>query len=176
VKRHIDEHGSRGERTGGKCLLALTLAVAALGASAPAALGATTNDPSFGLQWADNNAGQFVPVQNTAGNIVGEARGTPGADEGALWAWQQVTTGSRSIVTGVVDTGVEFKHPDLAANMFTNPGGIGGCGAGSHGYDVLKEVCEPLDEDTGYDGHGTHVAGIIGAVGNNEVGVAGMNW
>jgi subtilisin family serine protease len=147
-----------------------------LGASAPAALGATTNDPSFGLQWADNNAGQFVPVQNTAGNIVGEARGTPGADEGALWAWQQVTTGSRSIVTGVVDTGVEFKHPDLAANMFTNPGGIGGCGAGSHGYDVLKEVCEPLDEDTGYDGHGTHVAGIIGAVGNNEVGVAGMNW
>jgi subtilisin family serine protease len=87
-----------------------------------------------------------------------------------------VSTGSRSIVIGETDTGVEYTHPDLAANIWNNPGGIGGCASGSHGYNVLTHTCEPMDNDTVYNGHGTHVAGILGAVGNNGVGVAGMNW
>ena len=84
------------------------------------------NDPSFGLQWAEQNTGQSV--NGTAG--------TANADEDAVPAWS-VTTGSSSVVVAVTDTGVEYTHPDLAANMWSNPGGIGGCAAGTHGFDVL---------------------------------------
>jgi subtilisin family serine protease len=125
----------------------------------------TPNDPSFGNQWAYQNTGQTV-----AG-----VSGTPGDDEKAAAAWS-VTTGSRSIVVAEVDTGVDYTHPDLAANIWSNPGGIGGCQAGTHGYNVVSSTCNPMDDDTSYNGHGTHVAGIIGAVGNNGVGVTGVNW
>ena len=87
-----------------------------------------------------------------------------------------MTTGSPSVVVGVADTGVDYTHPDLAANVWSNPGGIGGCPAGTHGYNVVSSTCDPMDTDGTYNGHGTHVAGIIGAVGNNGIGVAGMNW
>ncbi|HST14863.1 MAG TPA: S8 family peptidase [Gaiellaceae bacterium] len=123
------------------------------------------NDPSFTQQWAFRNTGQSV----------GGSTGTPGADESATAAWS-VTTGSRSIVVAEVDTGVDYNHPDLAANIWTNPGGINGCAAGTHGYSVLTGACDPMDDDTVYGGHGTHVAGIIGAVGSNGVGVTGVNW
>ncbi len=126
---------------------------------------ATPNDPSFPKQWAYQNTGQTV--NGTAG--------TPGDDEHAVPAWN-VSTGSRSIVIGEVDTGVDYSHPDLAANIWTNPGGIGGCAAGTHGYNVIAASCDPMDDDTVYGGHGTHVAGIMGAVGNNSVGVTGVNW
>jgi hypothetical protein len=123
------------------------------------------NDPSFALQWSALNHGQ---------NVDG-VRGIRGADDKAAVAWT-VTTGRRSIVIGEVDTGVDYLHPDLAANTWTNPGGIGGCPAGTHGYNVIAGICDPADDDTTYNGHGTHVAGIMGAVGNNHLGVAGMNW
>ncbi len=123
------------------------------------------NDPSFGLQWRSLNTGQSV-------NGV---TGTAGADDKAAQAWS-VSTGSRSIVIGEVDTGVDLTHPDLQANIWTNPGGIGGCAAGTHGYNVLTGSCSPVDDDNAYGGHGSHVAGIMGAVGNNGTGVAGMNW
>src|SRR6202043_3292516 len=138
------------------------------------ASGATNvpNDPSFGLQWGSLNTGQN-------GNGI---TGIAGADDHAAAAWT-VTTGSRSIVIGEVDTGVDYTHPDLAANIWSNPGGIGQnkkeehiCAKGTHGYNVLNETCDPIDEDTDYGGHGTHVAGIMGAEGNNGEGVAGMNW
>ena len=123
------------------------------------------NDPSFTLQWGSSNLGQ----------TVNGIRGVAGADDKAVAAWT-VTTGRRSIVIGEVDTGVDYLHPDLAANIWTNPGGIGGCPAGTHGYNVVAATCDPADDDTVYNGHGTHVAGIMGAVGNNHIGVAGVNW
>jgi subtilisin family serine protease len=79
-------------------------------------------------------------------------------------------------VIAEVDSGVDYNHPDLAANIWSNPGGVGGCPAGTHGYNVLTSTCDPMDDDTAYGGHGTHVAGILGAVGNNADGVAGVNW
>ena len=123
------------------------------------------NDPYIENQWAVENTGQMV-------NGVG---GTAGADERANAAWA-VTTGTNSVVVAVLDTGVQYSHPDLAANMWNNPGGIGGCAAGTHGDNVLSNNCDPMDDDTAYGGHGTHVAGIIGAIGNNSAGVAGVNW
>jgi subtilisin family serine protease len=126
---------------------------------------AVPNDPSFPQQWAHQNTGQ----------IVGSTAGTAGADERTTGAWS-VTTGSRSVVVAELDTGVDYNHPDLAANIWSNPGGLGGCAAGTHGFNVLTGGCDPMDDDTQYGGHGTHVAGIIGAAGNNGTGVAGVNW
>jgi serine protease len=128
-------------------------------------LSASPNDPSFPVQWAYQNTGQTVDG----------VAGTPGADEKAVAAWS-VTTGTRSIVIAEVDSGVDYNHPDLAANIWTNPGGIGGCPAGTHGYNVLNHTCDPMDDETYYGSHGTHVAGILGAVGNNGIGVTGVNW
>jgi subtilisin family serine protease len=136
---------------------------------------ATPNDTSFPLQWGSSNFGQPIANQGADEKVGEPAPGTPGADDRALPSWG-VSTGSRSIVIGEADTGIDYKHPDLAANVWSNPGGIGGCAAGTHGYNVLTSTCDPMDDDTAYGGHGTHVAGIMGAVGNNGAGVAGMNW
>jgi subtilisin family serine protease len=136
---------------------------------------ATPNDPSFPLQWGSYNTGQSIPNQGADEKVGEPAPGTPGADDRALAAWG-VSTGSRSIVIGEADTGIDYNHPDLAANIWSNPGGIGGCAAGTHGYNVVASTCDPMDDDATYGGHGTHVAGIMGAVGNNGAGVAGMNW
>jgi subtilisin family serine protease len=136
---------------------------------------ATPNDPSFSVQWADRNTGQSVPTQEINEVVGAEAPGTPGADDGAAKGWQ-VTTGSHSIVIGETDTGVDYTHPDLAASIWSNPGNVGGCASGTHGFNVLNQTCNPMDEDTTYGGHGTHVAGIMGAVANNGQGVAGIDW
>jgi subtilisin family serine protease len=126
---------------------------------------AAPDDPSFGLEW---------PLANT-GQTVNGVVGVRGADEDAVPAWE-VTTGDSSIVVGEIDSGVDYLHPDLAANIWSNPGGIGGCPAGTHGYNAISGSCDPMDDDTKYNGHGTHVAGIIGAVGDNGIGVTGVNW
>jgi len=105
-----------------------------------------------------------------------------GLDIDALGAWKY-STGSESIVVGIVDTGIYYRHPDLAANMWIASRAftvnLGGrkitCSKGSHGYNALAkpgEECDPTDQS----GHGTHVAGIVGAVGNNQIGVVGVNW
>jgi subtilisin family serine protease len=85
-------------------------------------------------------------------------------------AWN-TARGSRSIVVAVLDTGIDSTHADLSPNIWRNPG-IGFCPAGTFGYDAAANDCDPKDEN----GHGTHVAGTIGAVGNNSRGVAGINW
>ncbi len=121
----------------------------------------TPNDTSYSQLWGMKNTGQ----------VINTVAGKPGADISAETAWG-VTTGSRSIVIGVVDTGIDYNHTDLAANVWSNPGGIGGCAAGTHGFNGITKTCDPLDDHY----HGTHVAGTIGAVGNNSLGVVGVNW
>ncbi|MEX8518665.1 MAG: S8 family serine peptidase [Leptothrix sp. (in: b-proteobacteria)] len=94
-------------------------------------------------------------------------------------AWDY-TVGSTGNVVAVLDTGIDYTHPDLAANIWTAPHDyvvtIGGlsitCPAGSHGFNVIAKTCDPMDDND----HGTHVAGTIGAVGNNGLGVVGVNW
>jgi len=129
----------------------------------PAAL---PNDPSFALEWGLLNTGQYA--------------GLPGNDIAATGAWE-FTTGSRNVVVAVIDSGIDLTHPDLAANLWVNPGEIAGDGIDNdgngfvddvHGWDFVDNDGVPQD---GF-GHGTHVAGIIGAVGNNGTGVTGVNW
>jgi subtilisin family serine protease len=174
VNRHTRQHGNR-RHVDSRGLVPLIVAAITLGMGAPVALGAVPNDPSFPLQWAYSNTGQSIPTQEAEEQLGASTPGTAGADERALSAWR-LTTGSRAIVIGETDTGVEYRHPDLEANIWTNPGNIGGCPAGSHGYNVLSHGCDPDDNDAAYGGHGTAVAGILGAVANNGVGVAGVNW
>ena len=130
---------------------------------------ALPNDPSMGALWGLRNTGQ---------SVEGRA-GVPGADIGAAEAWD-LTTGSRATVIAILDTGIDYTHPDLAANVFSAPNQftvtIGSttvtCPAGSRGFNVLNNSCDPFDDS----GHGSHVAGIIGAVGNNNAGITGVNW
>jgi subtilisin family serine protease/subtilase family serine protease len=128
---------------------------------------AVPNDPRFGEQWGLRNA--LLP-----------RFGIAGSDIKAPAAWD-VHSGDGSVVVAVIDSGVNYNHPDLAANMWTNPGEIPGNfidddGNGYvddvHGYDFANNDGDPMDDY----GHGTHVAGIIAAVGNNGIGVTGVNW
>ncbi|WP_168442180.1 S8 family serine peptidase [Pontiella desulfatans] len=111
---------------------------------------------------------------------TGQTGGTPGADIGAAEAWD-ITTGNTNVIVAVIDTGIDYTHPDLAANMWVNHGEIAGNGVDDdgngfvddvHGYDFAYNDSNPMDGG----GHGTHCAGTIGAVGGNGVGVAGVNW
>ncbi len=129
------------------------------------------DDPSWPSLWGMHNTGQ--------------SGGTVDADVDAPEAWD-LHTGSADVVVAVIDTGIDYDHPDLADNMWTNlgecPGGV--CTANGidddgnghvddfHGIDTAFNDSDPFDGQ----GHGTHVAGTIGAVGNNGIGVAGINW
>lgn len=131
----------------------------------------TPNDPYFGQLWGLQNLGQ---------EINGKPGGVAGADLNVLKAWD-VTTGSDEIVVGVVDTGIEYTHPDLAANMWVNEGEIpdnnidddgNGVIDDVYGYNAVDNSGDPLDDND----HGTHCAGTIGAVGDNDQGVVGVAW
>jgi thermitase len=121
-------------------------------------------DPQFGEQWALLNEGQ--------------RGGKQGADIDATAAWT-VTTGSEDVVVAVLDSGVDYTHEDLAPNMWTRPASMSPYQDGElgviddvHGFNAIDNASDPMDEN----GHGTHCAGIIGAEGGNDFGIAGVNW
>ncbi|HYN50180.1 MAG TPA: S8 family peptidase [Thermoleophilaceae bacterium] len=128
------------------------------------------SDPLFGEQWGFENTGQAV--------------GLAGADTDAPAAWD-ITTGSPETVVAVIDTGVFLDHPDLTGSSWTNPGESGagretnlvdddgnGLVDDVRGWDWVDADADPADEN----GHGTHVAGTVGARGDNGQGVAGTSW
>ena len=115
---------------------------------------ATPDDPDFGQLWGLLNTGQNS--------------GTAGADIKATDAWD-ISTGSHEVVIGVIDSGMDYNHPDLLDNRWVNPGDLPGS---TYGYSTLNAELDPMDSDS----HGTHVAGTIGASGNNGIGVVGVNW
>jgi subtilisin family serine protease len=128
--------------------------------------GATPNDSLFAQQqWGLRNTGQ--------------TGGTPGADVSAQGAWD-ISTDSRNQVVAILDSGIDYNHPDLAPNVWTAPapfsvtlGGVSfNCPSGAHGFNTITNTCDPLDDHN----HGSNVSGIIGAAGNNGQGVAGINW
>jgi len=125
------------------------------------------NDPMFNVLWNLHN--------------TGETDGTVDADIDAPETWQ-IATGSGDVLVAVIDTGVDYRHPDLTANMWVNEAefngrsGVDDDGNGYvddiYGYDFCNYDGDPIDDH----GHGSHVSGIIGAVGNNSVGVVGVCW
>ena len=131
----------------------------------------STNDTSFTELWGLNNTGQ----------TVNGTSGTNDADMNVVEAWSNSgVTGSNSVVIGVIDSGVQYTHPDLATNMWVNPGEIAGNGIDddSNGYiddvygiNAITNSGDPMDDNN----HGTHVAGTIAATGNNAQGITGVN-
>lgn len=130
----------------------------------------TPNDPRYAGQWFLENTGQDVPG----------GPGVIGADMKVTTAWD-TNVGSRNVIIGVIDTGVDINHEDLRANIWFNPGEVAGNGLDDdnngfvddiNGFDFGEFDNDPRD----LEGHGTAVAGVIGAVGNNGVGIAGVNW
>lgn len=145
------------------------------------------NDPRYAEMWGLNNTGQRASI--------GGHPGTPGNDIRAEQAWN-MTTGSRSVVVGVIDTGIDIDHEDLRDNIWSNKAEVAGNGLDDDGngfiddvngwdfahndatvFDYTEPAYPPPDSYTGdFDDHGTHVAGTIGATGNNGIGVTGVNW
>ncbi|MBI4056526.1 MAG: S8 family serine peptidase [Elusimicrobia bacterium] len=125
------------------------------------------NDPWFGDLWGLHN--------------VGQSSGTVDADIDAPEVWDVVTGATSPIVVGVVDTGVDYTHPELSGHIWTNPREIPGNGIDDDGNGYVDDVRgwdfkyhdkDPMDDH----GHGTHVSGTIAASGNNGQGVVGVTW
>jgi len=129
------------------------------------------NDPLFPQLWG---------LQNTGQSVNGTA-GTAGADVEFVSAWSLAQTSATPGVVAVIDTGVDYTHPDLAPSMWTNPGEIpansidddaNGYADDVYGYDFAYDLANPFDAGV----HGSHVSGTIAAAGNNLFGVIGVNY
>lgn len=130
------------------------------------------NDPDLAKTWGLKNTGA-LDTENNAGRA--------GIDIGAERAWD-LTTGSKSIVVAVIDSGIDFSHPDLSAQAWANEKELNGLpgvdddGNGYiddiHGYDFAGNKGDSTDDNS----HGTHCAGTIGAKGNDGRGLVGVNW
>ncbi len=129
------------------------------------------NDVDYLKQWNMNNSGEI----DSAGT-----RGLPGVDVGAERAWE-VQSGSKDVIVAVVDTGIDYTHPELISNMWTNEleekgqSGVDDDGNGFiddiHGYNFVSNTGSPMDDH----GHGTHCSGTIAANRDNSIGIAGLN-
>ena len=141
------------------------------------ASGLSFNDPLLGNQWHYYNTGNASVATSVK----------KGADINVKDVWEQLTCGDPSIIVAVVDEGVKHTHPDLVANMWTNPGEIAGNGIDDdgngyvddiHGYNFVDNGSITWDKvdanGNGDSGHGTHCAGTIAAVNNNGIGVSGV--
>jgi subtilisin family serine protease len=118
-------------------------------------------DPAYNQQWGIHNIGQTISTGTST------TQGIAGADMRLEAAWN-IQTDCSSVTIAVVDTGINYNASDLAANMWN-----GGATAPLHGWDFVGTGSnDPMD----YNGHGTHVAGILGAVGGNGIGVTGVCW
>lgn len=133
---------------------------------------ALSNDPHLSKSWGLENTG--------APDAIGRS-GIRGADLHIAPVWQKGITGSSQVIVAVLDTGVDYAHPDLQGNIYRNPGEIPDNGIDDdrngfvddvHGWNFIGRNNDPKD----VFGHGTHVAGIIGAKGNNGIGSVGVNW
>lgn len=130
------------------------------------------NDPDFNQTWGMNNQGQL----DSKG-----VKGLKGVDIDVQKAWE-ITQGSQEIIVGIIDTGVDFSHPELKDNAWVNTAeangkpGVDDDGNGYiddiNGWDFISNTPLQIDDN----GHGTHCAGVIGAKGNDGIGVAGINW
>jgi thermitase len=130
------------------------------------------NDPKLDLLWGLRNIGQ----KDSDGQV-----GIAGIDTQVEKAWD-IQTGSRKIIVAVIDTGVDYNHPDLKENMWINePEQNGTAGVDDdnngvvddiYGYNAINNSGNPMDDQ----GHGSHCAGTIGAKGNDEKGIVGVNW
>lgn len=129
------------------------------------------NDPRFTEQYGLRNTGQFIP---------GLGIGTIGADINVIDAWD-ITIGSRDTIIAIVDTGLDVTHPDLAPNVWVNPGEIPGNGIDDDGNGFVDDINGFNFGDlngnlTDDEGHGTQVASVVGAVGNDGIGITGVAW
>lgn len=128
------------------------------------------NDPRFVEQWGLHNTGQII--NGFAGKVD--------ADIDAPEAWD-IFTGDLNRAIAVIDNGVLYTHPDLSANIWANPGEVAGNGLDDDGNGYIDDVrgWDWVGDDNaplGSDGHGTRCAGLVGAVGNNGIGIAGVAW
>jgi serine protease len=122
-------------------------------------MGFMPNDPDFSLQWGLYNSNDGFDIE-------------------AIKAWQ-IERGSKKVAIVVIDTGIDYTHPDLVNNMWVNPNEIPGNGIDDdgngyiddiHGINAITNSGDPMDDN----GHGTMVTGVIGAEGNNGIGIAGV--
>ncbi len=157
--------------------------VKAVGSSGYVRVRSRTRDTSSLVQ----TLSQRPDVRHVEPNYVFKRQRLPGESLDELWgltkisaptAWDK-TTGSRGVVVGVIDSGVDYNHTDLATNVWSSPFSFSidlpsrrvTCLAGTRGFDAITSICDPMDDNN----HGTHVAGIIGAEANSA-GVVGTNW
>ncbi len=135
----------------------------------------TANDPMFGQLWGMKNIGQADSTNKA---------GVAGVDIGVEQAWD-ITTGSKDVLVAVIDTGIDYNHPDLKGNLWTNQAELNGSpGIDDDGNGIIDDIyganfvnaAQPTGNPLDDHGHGSHCSGTIGATGNDGKGIVGVAW